>query len=462
MNKARLIVLFLLFSTQLFSQKFSKQEVLQDLEYLEQSLEQTHYDLFAYTSQEEFSRNTAQVRAAVKQDSISFLQAVNLSQRIISAANTGHAEIDFPVSSYIEHARKGGKLFPLELALEKGKALIRQNFSDNPKLSKGAEVLSINGKSMESILESIYPQLSAERLRLKNAKLEFWSFPRLYWQVFGAQETYDVEVRDPEGAHSYAVAGITVMEFEEKRQGEILTTNREFRFFEDIAYLNPGPFSSAEENGEAMFKIFIDSAFAELKKRDSEVLIIDLRNNSGGHNAYSDHLVSYFADKPFKWHSSFSLKTSEILKEQTRKYNDTTEKYFKRILDEPSGSIYDYSYEAYQPMEEDKRFKGTVYVLINRQTYSMAAVTAALVQDYGFAEIVGEETGDLPSLHASQFSYTLPNTGIVVKVPKGYMVRPNKSEKLKGVIPNIKIKDHLLDEQDEILDTLLEKLKIGY
>jgi hypothetical protein len=42
------------------------------------------------------------------------------------------------------------------------------------------------------------------------------------------------------------------------------------------------------------------------------------------------------------------------------------------------------------------------------------------------------------------------------------MVRPNKSEELKGVIPDKKIKDHLLDEQDEILDTLLEKLKIGY
>jgi len=82
-----------------------------------------------------------------------------------------------------------------------------------------------------------------------------------------------------------------------------------------------------------------------------------------------------------------------------------------------------------------------------------------MIQDYQFGIIVGEETGDLPTLHASQFQFSLPETGIIVKVPKGYIVRVNGSEKRSGVIPDIKIKDHLVDETDEILESLLKRIE---
>ncbi len=138
---------------------------------------------------------------------------------------------------------------------------------------------------------------------------------------------------------------------------------------------------------------------------------------------------------------------------------DTTDEYSRKILKTVDGQIFKYDFPAYNPVVKSKRFKGKVYVLVNRQTYSMAAVSAALIQDYKFGDIVGEETGDVPTLYASQFSYPLPETGIVVKVPKSYIVRVNRSEKLEGVKPDIYIQDHLLDERDEILDGLLVRLK---
>ncbi|SKA23363.1 hypothetical protein SAMN04488128_1021808 [Chitinophaga eiseniae] len=88
----------------------------------------------------------------------------------------------------------------------------------------------------------------------------------------------------------------------------------------------------------------------------------------------------------------------------------------------------------------------------------MAAVGAALIQDYGFGKIVREETGDMPTLYASQFSFQLPRTKMVVKVPKRYIVRPNKSEKPEGVRPDIILQDHLLDDTDEVLPVLLRTL----
>jgi C-terminal processing protease CtpA/Prc len=169
--------------------------------------------------------------------------------------------------------------------------------------------------------------------------------------------------------------------------------------------------------------------------------------------------VSYFADEPFKWCSGFTLKTSKFLKAYVRENYDTTEAYWQKVLTHKNGEIYAYEFGDHAPQPEQKRFTGKVYVLINRQSHSQSAVAAAQIQDYGFGTIVGEETGDYPSLYASQFQYELPNTGIPVKVSKGHIIRVNGSTKEQGVIPDIFIKDHLLDEHDEILEELLQRIE---
>ena len=145
-----------------------------------------------------------------------------------------------------------------------------------------------------------------------------------------------------------------------------------------------------------------------------------------------------------------------VLKETTRASSDTTKAYFKEILRRNDGEVYTPKQDLYQPQEISKRYQGKIYVLVNRQSISQASVTAAQIQDYAWGTIVGEETGEYPSLFASIFNYSLPNTGIVVSISKGKIVRVNGSEKEEGVIPDLLIRDHLLDEKDEILNGLLE------
>ena len=227
---------------------------------------------------------------------------------------------------------------------------------------------------------------------------------------------------------------------------------------DSAVYLNPGPFSG----DESQFRAFIDSTFMAINRQKSPNLIIDLRNNTGGNDSHSNYLVSYLADKPFKWCADFTLKTSKALKDFTRKNNDTTTTYFQQILARKDGKIYAPNLGFYQPQISSKRYKGKVYVLVNRQSISQATVTAAQIQDYNWGTIVGEETGEYPSLYASIFPYVLPNTGITVYISKGQIIRVNGSKKQEGVIPDILIKDHLIDEKDEILKGLLEKIKGGH
>lgn len=105
-----------------------------------------------------------------------------------------------------------------------------------------------------------------------------------------------------------------------------------------------------------VFKQYNDSTFTIINKRAPKKLIIDLRNNSGGHESFSNFLVSYIANTPFVWASSLRLKTSEILKQQTRIKNDTTEAYFKEILRRNTNEVYASPIKPYLPQEKAKRY----------------------------------------------------------------------------------------------------------
>jgi len=456
MKSNYLIIFCFLLSFQTFGQfKFSKKEVLEDLDYLYESLIDAHYNIYAYTSEQEFESTYQKIQNSITQDSLILLETINLFQRLTSAVNNGHTSIDFPVAPYFDYVESGGTVFPLEVAIEEDKSLVRKNWSNNSNIAIGSEILSINGMPMSKVLSKIYPQISAERLYFKNVKLELFTLPRYYRQIFGQVDNFEVEILSNGEVQKYSLQAIPAMEGYEMKTEFLVNAQMKLEFFENAAYLNPGGFGGDKQK----YQSFIDSAFVEINANQVENLIIDLRNNPGGNDAFSDYMVAYFADKPFKWNSSFTLKTSKFLKEYTRKNFDTTEVYWQKVLSYEDGEVYDHKFEEYQAQAEEKRFKGKVYVLINRQSHSQSAVTAAQIQDYSFGTLVGEETGDYPSLYASIFDYPLPNTGITVHVSKGYMVRVNGSTKEEGVIPDIFIKDYLLDENDEVLEGLLKMIE---
>ncbi|MEO0572837.1 MAG: S41 family peptidase [Bacteroidota bacterium] len=442
-------------SLQISAQQFSKSAVLSDLEYLRSSLEETHFNLFAYTSEKAFEENYLKIKKQIQNDSLNLLEVINLFQKVVSKANNGHTRIGFPVQPYLIYAESGGCIFPLEVVIENGKALIRKNWSENADIKIGTELKTINGIPINKVFEKIYPQISAERLYFKNAQLEAFTLPRYYWQVFGEQKEFEVQVVDNTALLTYQLKAIKAVEAYEMKRDDILKHDWEFEYLSDsVAYLRPGGFGGDEDE----YRSFIDSVFVQINLKKLKNLVVDLRNNPGGDDAFSDYLVSYIADKPFKWSSKFELKSSGILKENIRQTKDTTQTYWKAVLAHDDGEIYEYPFDRYEPQPKEKRYQGKVYVLINRQSYSQATVTASQIQDYGFGELVGEETAEFPNLYASIFSYELPKTGIKVDVSKGKILRVNGMDIKKGVIPDIFIRDHLLDEKDEILEEIQRRI----
>ncbi|MDX1315197.1 MAG: S41 family peptidase, partial [Eudoraea sp.] len=278
--------------------------------------------------------------------------------------------------------------------------------------------------------------------------------PRYYWQAFGEQKNFEVEIFQNGKTNSYTLKAIKAWDDFEMKRDDIVQEDWALKFYSNAAYLRPGNLSGDFEN----YKGFIDSAFVEIRANKYKNLIVDLRNNGGGDDPFSDYLVSYIADKPFRWNSRYQLKSSLILKEDIRQNKDTTQTFSKWILSLKDGEVSDYDFGYHEAQPKAKRFQGKVYALVNRHSFSQATVAAAQIQDYGFGVIVGEETAEHPNLLASIFAYALPKTKIRVDVSKGKIYRVNGMDDGKGVIPDILIRDHLLDEKDEILEGLLKQI----
>ena len=133
----------------------------------------------------------------------------------------------------------------------------------------------------------------------------------------------------------------------------------------------------------------------------------------------------------------------------------------QQIMTLEDGTRFDIKLKTTQPRNDDLAFKGELTVLIDRFSFSNTASVAAIVQDYEFGVLVGEETSDTPSSCGAIHTFKLPNTKMGVVFPKGCMIRPSGDPRLRGVIPDYKVSDDPFTKEDEILDAALQLIQKG-
>ena len=430
------------------SEVFPAASIRADFEHLYATLEAAHYDLYAYRSHADYARYYEEVLASID-GPMTRLAAVRLFTPFVTFGQVGHARIDFPVQDYIAYVVAGGTLLPLDVRVEDGRLLITHNYSGVPALAPGTELLAIDGRPATEWIERICRLVSAERPYMVHAQLENM-FPRLVWLARGEVDAFQVVVPSPGGHRAtLMVDAVPAMTLEEQKGArESQQHSRTAEVLPDgIAYLRPGPFYAAAE-GESVetFEAFVDAAFQGFIDAGATDLVIDLRNNPGGDNSFSDPMIAWFADQPFSFASRFQVKASaqtrEVLRGLAGQYpGGVSAQMLETMTQHEDGATFAFEIPQAQPREPG--FPGRVWGLINRHAYSNATTVAAIIQDYAFGMILGEETADVPTSYASSAQFTLPATGIVVTYPKAYFVRPSGDQALRGVVP-----DHTLDFPD--------------
>ena len=185
----------------------------------------------------------------------------------------------------------------------------------------------------------------------------------------------------------------------------------------NTALLTIKTFDDSRLAGNQNFRHFLDKSFKEIISKRITNLIIDLRGNGGGADAYGALLYSYLANKPFKYFSSIeSTKRKITLKENP-------------LLG------------TQQP--QNNSFNGKVFFLINGLCFSTAADFCSIAKSNNRGKFIGEETGGGYYGNTSgQITTTeLPGSKIVVKIPRFKYVNDVRKAKYsdRGIIPDYTI-----------------------
>ena len=122
----------------------------------------------------------------------------------------------------------------------------------------------------------------------------------------------------------------------------------------------------------------------------------------------------------------------------------------RALADAQTGAVLEIDVPQIAPRSEG-RFDGRVWALIDRYSFSNAAVVAAVLQDHGIATLIGEETADLATTYGAVESFTLPHSQAVIEYPKAYMIRPSGDESIRGVVPDIALEPRAIGEAEDTM-----------
>ncbi|MBT8069674.1 MAG: hypothetical protein KJO80_04515 [Gammaproteobacteria bacterium] len=451
---------------------YSAEAVREDLVFLYETLQISTYDLFLRTSKSDYDHAFEQIMNSIS-GPMTYLEANRLLRPFVVLAGFSHCILGFPSEAYEQFYHTGGRRIPLEISFLGRKVLLSENWSDNEQLVAGDEILAVNGTDIRHLLDKIYTYKQGESEYSKKALLETGSIMDMWWYVFGDFPAGTVHVKKAGGEQIIAeVEGLTLEQYLEKEQTvespPFMISARTFKFIGDVAYLRPGVFLNAQTDDisthEAFnneeFLEFIDSAFTEIARKKSQHLILDLRRNYGGDNSFSDPMIAYFADKPFRISSKFSVRTSPVTKSFWKDVDIPELAEMKQqIMTLEDGARFDVELGTTQPRTDELAFKGEVITLVDRFSFSNATAVAAIVQDYKFGVVVGEETSDTPSSCGAIHTFNLPNTNMLVVFPKACMIRPSGDARPRGVVPDHEVSDNPFTREDEILDAALQLIQ---
>jgi C-terminal processing protease CtpA/Prc len=456
--------------------RFSKEEIKSDFKYLRDTLEVVHYNLYAFTKKEVFDSAYKKIESSIN-DSLTSMHAYRLFQPYLALAKIGECIIYYPFGEYYgNYLGQGGTVIPLNLGFSKGKVFVKDNFSNESQIAQGDEIISFNGKPIKEFMEGVYQFMSGESEYYRDSYLENYKFSRIYWWIYDQCNVFNLEIRKKDGREiKIQLPAISGRGFEGKLSKQYPPHNppREFRFINnDIAILYPGEFvnnpgkwdslSQATRWDNTEFCHFIDSSFSAFRKMKAKSLIIDLRNNLGGSNTFSDHMISYIASKPFGFASKLKVRTSQITKDFWKNINiPSVEELKQAILSHENGSRFEVSLPDIQPQPDSLRFTGKVYVLINRFSFSNTTSVASIIEDYKLGKLIGEETPDFVSFYGGTQQFKLPNTQLEVTFPKGLFIRPSGDTTPQSVKPDYKVEDNMSTDKDEILNYTLDLVRKG-
>jgi hypothetical protein len=446
--------------------RFAPAEVKADFTELYARLAASHFDLFARRPKSDYD---ALFRATITgfDRPMTALEVRIAFQKFMAYGRVAHSNVAFPSDAYGAYRDADGRAMPVSIRIKAGRMFVAENGGVTPVLA-GDEIVALDGKPTADWLRRLGAHVSADNDYMLHTLIET-RFTALLWLDLGAVDHFKLTLRDARGAlREVVVPARTRAEMRAAAAGPSAVLDldwdaRVFRIIGGVGYLRPGPFYNNNPNATniwdvSQFRTFIDSSFETLLKARTRALVIDLRDNPGGDNSFSDLMVAWYATNPFRFCRDFRVRMSEAAVASNAKRvaaapDDTdgiSAKFAAAYAQHRVGDVFSFDIPVVEP-RAGARFTGKVYLLVNRRSYSNTVQVAALSQDYGFATILGEETSDLATTLGAMEQFTLSRTGIEVGFPKAHIIRVNGDTRPQGVVPDVAIETPVVEPASDLL-----------
>jgi hypothetical protein len=453
----------------LVPQTFSPQALKEDFLFLRKTLEEGHPGLYRYTSKAEMDRlfDETQQKLNHSMDEIAFYRIL---APLIAAIKDGHTSLE--PATILSDQLSPQNDFPLSVRVLGNKVFIFDDFATPDHALAGAEILSINGVPIETILHTMLAGITGDG-NIITGKVHYLEgggalgyfralFSPMLYPLLGITSPFTLKYRPYQQVQerTIQVSGRPfddlVKAYEKKYpadarppllpDGRIMPPNEpSFLDHGNIAvwkFSGFGGYTPADRNGA-----YIDTAFQQIRAHRSKVLILDVRNVGGGLDALGERLYSYFADAPFRYYDDLvaNALTFSFLS-QTQQAPPLPADEFARGADGKYHWV-KHLMGLMQPLQP--YFAGKVYLLINGDCFSACAEVASSMQFHKKATFIGEEVGGGYYGNTSGIPYDvyLSHTKIVLVLPvvayylsvRGY---PSADQ---GVMPDYPVQSTIQD-----------------
>ena len=404
----------------------TKDQYLEDLDFLQKTLEEVHPNLYYKFSQKQAENHYLSTREEIEEKT-DLLGFTKLISKLIPRFEDGHTNLS-PTHKLAE-SMETFRYFPQSLGFRDKQALVTYDSSGS--LKKNDIITSINRIATSDILDEILQHLSAEKESFKLARLAqmFWYYLPFLFEIYSP---FEIEFIRDEVTHTATYEGMTVKELtKHSKSTNIPQSKQNFEIVDNIGIMTIPNFGFHKEAGEKFMK-FIDDCFAKLNSQDIPNLIIDVRYNGGGNSSMALHIARHLTDQQIYSFHHILWKSSQQIRDfvEDDVLNKTHGYYDQKSLDWLNSVALGecYHWNCISDSDEDEVtkpktiYQGNVFVLSNEMCFSTTTDFLAIIRDFGLGKIIGSESGGLPNSYGDNYSFNLPNSGLQLSVSQKYFV----------------------------------------
>ncbi|NNE56314.1 MAG: hypothetical protein HKN32_09855 [Flavobacteriales bacterium] len=253
--------------------------------------------------------------------------------------------------------------------------------------------------------------------------------PAMAQMTMPLSKEYTLEIMDLDSAEAKVTVDGRSLKNVSKR-GKLKSQSSPWSFDIDSlnrATLTIGSFSWGKDG--TYFK-FLNKSFKAIDAANCEVLVIDIRDNTGGSSERMEAVFDHIQLQPINVPTNIIAKQSELSKDRYArtfrglsrfvlktfmKGNEDVRNYIAMAEMEIGNS--DTLFYKHRREPSKHRFKGEVYVLMNGRTGSAAANFAAAFKKHELGTLVGEPClGPMSGTWGNAVDYTLPKSKVRIHI----------------------------------------------